>query len=184
MFHLTLTYPQPPIPLPNLQAEANQVANDVMNTANGTVTPRTDTSRVVRSSNNSRPIPPIRTSSKTKVTEINNSSHTGARPIRSSVVRTLSSELNNSGDTDTSRGTSGSEAQTPLGKNHPNNVTRTDQIPDLQLPERRGRNNADSSEIPAAQSSSSNDENTRSESVVHVGRAEPIVKNKTKDRKI
>jgi hypothetical protein len=65
---------KPPAPMPNLQAEANQVAKDVMEHANGTITPPNDspTPPAISSSMKTRPSPPIRTSSKTKPSEITN----------------------------------------------------------------------------------------------------------------
>jgi hypothetical protein len=115
---------QPRASIPNLQAEANQVTRDVIGRINGIVTQQSDGQipSINSSTMKNRPLPPIRTSSKTKTSQITNVMSMGMLTNRSS--GRSRSDLSSNIDTRTPR-TSDSAIDidaTPVDRRGPNEL--------------------------------------------------------------
>jgi hypothetical protein len=147
--------------MPNLQAEANQVAKDVMGHANGTITPPNDipTPPTISSSMKTRPSPPIRTSSKTKPSEITNVMN---MPVPTRRLSGRSRGLGSNIDTSAPKASNSAIDidATPVDRHGPNE-----------------RFDTESTEL------TSHKDTKRSDSVVHISKAETtLAKGKLKDR--
>lgn len=120
-----LTPLQPAIPVPNLQAEANQMAKDVLNNANGTLTPPLNSS-ISRSFSSRKPRPtlPVRTSSKTQITDSRSATDKISHPIRTSGHD--ASDFGRLIDETNSRRGSSHDLQNPVTANPSVSSTRAD----------------------------------------------------------
>lgn len=169
--------------MPNLQAEASQVANDVMNTANGIITPQNDslTPPITSSSMKTRPPPPIRTSSKTKPSDITNAISKPTRSARSS-SRSQESIFTSKIDTNTSKSTGIDNEQVSPSNSSKlmGNASQIDITNDTTPTERRRRSDVG---VPENTQSQSKKDEDRSSIVVRVGKEQALPVGKPRERK-
>jgi hypothetical protein len=154
-----------------------------MNLANGTLSPQSDspTPPIISSSMKTRPSPPIRTSSKTKVTDITNAISKPTRSGRSS-SRSQGSGFTSKIDTNTSKSTAIDDEQVSPSSSskYAGSATQFDRANDMTPTERRRRSDVGITENTQSQSREDED---RSNSVVRVGKEQTLLMGKPRDRK-